>query len=204
MPQSFTNSPSWLTVHRTAVRWSVAVLVAAIGVTWQFLSLDLIERSVTDFPRVADVLMDRLPRVDFGLFGELWFFGLITLFSVWHFRRNWRATPEVLTALGLMYFIRGWFLYLFPIGAPLGSVGAADRLSIWGHEAHAFFPGGHIAILTVLAMFAPLRWLRIVVWVGLLIFGIGTMLAKTHYTMDSVGGILLGYAMATLVRGRRS
>lgn len=194
---------SRLTVHRTAVRWSVAILVAAIGVTWQFLSLDLIERSVTNFPRVSDVLMDRWPRVDFGLGGEIWFFGLIALFVVWHFRRNWRATPEVLTALGLMYFVRGWFLYLFPIGAPLGAAGAADRLSIWGHEAHAFFPGGHIAILTVLAMFAPTRWLRIVLWVGLLVFGVGTMLAKTHYTMDSVGGILLGYAAATLVRGRR-
>jgi membrane-associated phospholipid phosphatase len=101
-----------------------------------------------------------------------------------------------------MYLIRGWFLFLYPIGAPLGAVGADQRISIWGHESHAFFPGGHIAILTIMAMFAPDRWVRCVLWGGLIIFGIGTMLAKTHYTMDSAGGILLGYALAVWVRQR--
>lgn len=184
----------------STVRWSLAISVAAIGVTWQFLSLSLIERSVTIFPRVSDVLMDKFPRIDFGLFGELWFFGLILLFCCFHFRRHWRDTPEVLMALGLMYFFRGWFLFLLPIGAPLGSVGADQRLSIWGHESHAFFPGGHIAILTILAMFAPQRWVRRTIWVGLILFGVGTMLAKTHYTMDSVGGIMLGYAVSIWVQ----
>lgn len=187
----------------TFTRWGLAVIVATIGVSWHFKALSLIERSVTSFPRVTDVLMDRLPRIDFGLFGEVWFFGLILLFAIAHFRRHWRSTPEVLLALGMMYFIRGWFLYLFPIGAPLGSVGADQRLSIWGHESHAFFPGGHIAILTVLAMFAPQRWIRITIWLGLVLFGIGTMFAKTHYTMDSVGGILLGYAVSVWVRRRQ-
>lgn len=183
-------------------RWIIAFLVAGTGVTWNFVALDLIERSVTVFPRVSDVLMDRLPRVDFGLVGELWFFALILLFVIPHFKFQWRKTPDVLLALGLMYLIRGFFLYLFPIGAPLGSVGADARLSIWGHETHAFFPGGHIAILTVFAMFAPQKWVRRTLWTGLIIFGIGTTLAKTHYTMDSVAGILLGYAVSVWVQRR--
>jgi membrane-associated phospholipid phosphatase len=188
--------------RQTITRWIIAIIVAAVGATWQFMSLELIERSVSTWPRVTDVLMDQLPRIDFGIIGEIWFFGLILLFAIDHFRRQWRNTPSVLTALGLMYLIRGTFLYFFPIGAPLGAVGADARLSIWGHEAHAFFPGGHIAILTVLAMFAPQAWVRRTLWIGLVIFGIGTMLAKTHYTMDSVGGILLGYAVSVWVKHR--
>lgn len=186
--------PSWK-------RWTIAVAIATIGVTWQFTSLPLIERTVTVFPTVSDVILDHWPRVDFGWIGEAWFFGLILTFSIVHFRRQWQRTPDILMALGLMYFIRGWFLYLFPIGAPTGAVGPDQRLSIWGHESHAFFPGGHIAILTVLALSSPVRWLRWVLGVGLVVFGLGTMLAKTHYTMDSVGGILLGYAVVMIVRG---
>lgn len=181
-------------------RWIVAVFIAGVGVTWNFVALSLIERSVTTFPSVPDVLMDNLPRIDFGFFGELWFFALILCFVIPHFKFQWRKTPDVLLALGLMYLVRGFFLYFFPIGAPLESVGANARLSIWGHESHAFFPGGHIAVLTVLAMFAPKPWSRHILWAGLIIFGVGTLLAKTHYTMDSVGGVLLGYAVSVWVQ----
>lgn len=183
-------------------RWIIAILAAVVGAAWNFVALALIERSVTVFPRVPDVLMDNLPRIDFGIVGEIWFFGLIALFAILHFKRQWRTTPVVLLALGLMYLIRGTFLYFFPIGAPLGSVGADARLSIWGHETHAFFPGGHIAILTIFAMFAPQQWVRKTLWAGLIVFGIGTTLAKTHYTMDSVAGILLGYAVSVWVQRR--
>ncbi len=190
------SNPSWR-------KWVVAIIIAVIGVGWQFGSLALIERFVTTFPAIPDVLMDHLPRVEFGIVGELWFFGLILLFAIPHFRANWRTTPNVLMALGLMYFIRGWFMFLFPIGAPAGALSAAERFSVWGHESHAYFPGGHIAILTVLAMFAPGTKTRWILWVGLLIFGIGTLLSKNHYTADSIAGILLGYACATLLQRHR-
>lgn len=190
--------------HSPLFRWTMAGLVAAIGVTWHFSALSLIERFVTTWPRVSDILIDHWPRIDFGIYGEFWFFGLVALFCFFHFRDRWRASPDVILALGLMYFIRGWFLFLFPIGGPLGSVGADQRFSVWGHEAHAFFPGGHIAILTTLAMFAPRPWIRNILWIGLILFGFGTMLAKTHYTMDSVGGIILGWAISTWVQQRWS
>lgn len=196
--QSSLNAPT--TPAPSQRRWILAILIGGLGVAWHFTALSLIERLVTSFPSVPDVLMDRWPRVDFGLFGEVWFFGLIALFAVAHFRADWRKTPDVLIALGLMYFVRGWFLFLFPIGAPGGAVGPAERFSVWGHEAHAYFFGGHIAILTVLAMFAPSRLVRRLLWTGLVVFGIGTMLSKNHYTMDSVAGILIGYAIAVWVQ----
>jgi len=191
-------------VYQTIRRWGVATVVAIIGVTWNFYSLSLIERSITTFPPVTDIFMNLFPRVDFGWFGELGFFVLILLFAVPHFWKSWRATPDVLLALGLMYFIRGWFMFLFPIGPPLGSVGADARLSIWGHETHAYFPGGHIAVITVLAMFTSIITIRRLLWVGAVMIGIGTLLAKNHYTMDSVTGIIIGYAVSVWVQRRLS
>lgn len=186
----------------SAREWGVSILVLLIGISWQYLSLWWIERLVDNFPRVSDVLMDRLPRIDFGIFGELWFFGLILLFAIAHFRSQPSTTPRVLRAIGLFYFVRGWFTFLFPIGAPAGAVAAAERLHVWGFETHAFFPGGHIGILTILAMSAPNKTIRRCLWAGTIVFGIGAMLAKTHYTMDSVAGILLAYAVCVWLSHR--
>jgi hypothetical protein len=179
-------------------------VVALGGAAWNIAALSLIERSVVSFPHVTDVLMDSLPRVDFGIYGELFFFSLIMLFSIAHFRRQWQTTPYVMMALGAMYAIRGMFLYFFPIGSPLGSVGAGQRLSIWGHESHAYFPGGHIAVLTILAMHAPTPLVRRLLWAGVVAFGIGSLLSKNHYTMDSVAGVIIGYAISTWSERRRS
>lgn len=180
--------------------WMLAIIVATIGVTWQYSALSLVERFTSNFPTVPDVLMDNLPRIEFGIFGELWFFGLILLFAIPHFRNNWRRTPDVLMALGLMYFIRGWIMFFFPIGMPTGALSAAERLSVWGYESHAYFPGGHIAILTILTLFTLSQKVRAALWIGLVLFGVGTLLSKNHYTADSIVGIMLGYICFRLVR----
>lgn len=182
--------------------WAAGISVAIIGVTWQYLSLQLVERFVTVFPSVPDVLMHRLPRVEFGLWGEALFFGLVLCFVIPHFRYQWRQTPRVLMTLGLFYFVRGWFMFLFPIGAPAGALAPIDRLNVWGYATHAYFPGGHIGILTVLTLLQPQPKLRRLMWLGVAIFGIGTLLSKNHYTMDSVAGIIVAYAMTVWV-GRR-
>lgn len=186
----------------TASLWLLAVLTAAVGVTWQYISLHLVEKFVTVYPSVPDILMNTFPQYFFGLWGEGLFFSSALLFAIPHFRWHWRDTPKVLISLGLFYFIRGWFMLLFPVGAPMGAVSPDVRLNIWGYATHAYFPGGHIGILTILAMnLQEHRW-RWWLWVGIVLFGIGTMLAKNHYTMDSVAGIIIGYAVATWV-GRR-
>ena len=182
--------------------WLIAAAVAAVGVAWQYAALFLVEMHQHTFVGVPDPLLDRWPRIDFGVYGELYFFSLLALFAWFHIRHNWRATPQLIGTLGLMYFIRGWMQLWFPIGPPAGAVGVGQRITIWGHESHAFFPGGHIAVLTIMALLSPVRWVRWALAIGLVLFGLGTMLAKTHYTYDSVTGIMLGYACVLLVRGR--
>jgi membrane-associated phospholipid phosphatase len=186
--------------RRVLRTWSISIITATVGVWWQFYSLALIERYVTSFPTVNDILLEALPLVQFGLWGEAWFFLLIGLFAVDHFRFEWRRTPEVLMTLGTFYFVRGWFMFLFPIGAPTGALDASQRLNIWGHASHAYFPGGHIGILTILTLLTPHRTIRHIMWFGVVVFGLGTLLSKNHYTMDSVAGVMLGAGTVLAIR----
>ena len=187
------------TPNPSARQWILAGIVVAGGVFWQYFSLWLVDRLVTIFPSVSDLLMDRFPVITFGLWGEVLFFGLILVFAIPHFRLYWQDTPRILITLGLFYFVRGWVQLFFPIGAPAGAIDPSQRLNIWGYANHAYFPGGHIGILTILVLNQRVRSLRPWMWIGVAAFGIGTMLAKNHYVADSLVGMVLAYAITVWV-----
>lgn len=170
--------------------FAVLFLIFCLGFHWS--ALLFIDRVVSNYPTVPDVLMDRLPLVTFGVWGELFFVALFALFAYAHFRYNWRATPRVLFQVGLVYFIRALFLIFIPIGPPSGSVPASERISVWGFANHAYFPGGHAGVLSAYAMNLPLRRLRPLYWALVIIFLVGTILNKNHYTADAIGGFLVG------------
>lgn len=180
-----------------------ALTVALLGVALEYAVLISVDRLVDDFPRVSDVLMDRLPLIQFGWVGEALFFSLVAIFAWRFFRRQWRDTPRVLVAIGLYYSLRAIFLLLLPIGSPDGAAPIANRLNIWGFANHAYFPGGHIGILTILTLSVREGTWRRWLWVGVIAFGIGSLLNKTHYAADSIAGIMLGAGVWTWLDRRR-
>ena len=60
--------------------WTASV-VATAGVALHMYALAQIERLVSTFPSVPDVLLERLPYVNFGLPGELYFAAFLALTS---------------------------------------------------------------------------------------------------------------------------
>lgn len=187
--------PDNLTLTNPSRRtWILSILFLLCCLSFHWGALWFVDRAVAHYPTVPDLLMDRLPLMSFGVWGELLFVGLFLLFAIPHFRFNWRATPRVMIQIGLVYFIRAWFLVFLPIGPPAGSIPASERLSIWGFANHAYFPGGHMGVLTAYALNIPVRRLRPLMWSLVIIFAIGTILNKNHYTADVLGGLLVGLA----------
>lgn len=185
-----------------AKHWLLSIVVAIVGVGWQYVSLWWVEKLVTTFPHVPDVLMDKLPRVEFGVWGEVTFLALILTFAIPHFRYHAWDTPRILVTLGLWYFIRGWFMLLLPLGAPLNAVPPEQRLNVWGFASHAFFPGGHFGVLTILALQHQTAHWRRWMWIGIVLFGFGSILSKNHYTIDLFASLLLAYGLTTWVNRR--
>ncbi|HEY2956284.1 MAG TPA: hypothetical protein VGK89_13685 [Candidatus Eisenbacteria bacterium] len=179
--------------------WSAA-LVAIVGVTVHMAALALIERFTASFPSVPDVLLERLPYVDFGVPGELAFALFLVLATIVIVRSRTVTVSAVITQLGLFYAVRGLFLFLHPIGAPADAPSPASRWVIYPFPSHAYFPGGHVGIMTILGLSVRARRWRWVLLSGTALFALGTMLARTHYTVDALAGALLGYAIVTWAR----
>lgn len=178
----------------------LGLLALVAGLALHMAALAGIEHFVRDFPAVPDVVQAALPYVDFGVPGEAAFFAFLVTAAALLFRRQPATVPTVLAQLGLFYAIRGVFLFLLPIGAPPTSPAPDERFVLWPYPAHAYFPGGHTGMMTVISLsVASARWRR-----GLLaatfLFAAGTVLARTHYVADALGGALVGYAVVSWSR----
>ncbi len=175
----------------------VAIFFAGHIVHWS--ALWWVSQLYRAFQATPDPIMDRLPQINFGWYGEALFLLLLAL-AIWTFFGRQRSDlPQLFTIIGIFYALRGVLLFVHPIGTPLGAIDPSMRLNIWGFADHAYFPGGHVGLMTIFAMHLRSRPWRIAFWVGLTVFASGTILAKTHYTVDTLVGIMLGYAITVWV-----
>ena len=182
--------PSWLS--------GGSLLVA--GLLAHMASLQLIEHFITTYPSVPDVFMQRLPYVDFGPPGELCFVAFLVLAVGRLLRSQPETGPAILAKLGLFYMVRGVFLFVMPIGSPADAPPLGSRFVLYPFPSHAYFPGGHVGLMTMLSLSVhDDRWRRSFL-AATALFAFGTLLARTHYTGDAIGGWLLAYAITAWAR----
>ena len=182
----------------------IGLFSLGLGVGWHMAALAIAERSVESYPSIDDVILRVLPRIELFGIGETAFFAYLLLFAVLYFRQQDRDCGRLLASLGLFYALRGFFLLLLPIGPPLDAFDPGDRLTIYPYASHAYFPGGHIGIMLLMAWALRRRPLRIGLTMFALLFGFGSMLTRAHYTADILGGVLLAYAIHRLLEKRES
>lgn len=171
----------------------VLALVGGLGVHMG--ALTLVERFVPAFPPVPDVVHAHLPYVDFGWPGELVYAAFLVAVAVTLLRDPRRPLPAVLAMLGLFYAVRGVFLFLLPIGIPPTAPPLDARFVLWPFADHAYFPGGHTGMMTVLSLSVASRAWRRAFLAVTFAFAVGTLLARTHYAADAFGGWLVGYTV---------
>lgn len=149
-----------------------------------------------DRPKPPDLLFDLLPHLWWMQFVvEAIYVGGAILLGVYAFRReNRRKIPEIIALFGLMEVFRAIIMVLTPLAAPYD---AATHFTVnesvrnWGE-----FPSGHAATMLLFYLIidrdtAPriklaLLWMNVAEVIALL-------LSHSHYSIDIVGGYLLGY-----------
>ena len=175
----------------------VAVMVAAAGLAVHQWLLRLTDLHVDFYPHLADPVLSRLPTLDIDRVGEIGLAAFLAVFSFYHFRRQPERTPLLFVAIGILFAFRGVFLWLMPIGAPQGA--PPDLLQLYPYSNHSYFPSGHVSFISLCAwLSSDVRWRRFFLAVAV-VFGLGTLFAKAHYTADLLGALLLAHGVASLV-----
>lgn len=190
------NAPMSMTMPKTnTVKIFIAIIAGLLGIAVHMAALALADAWVTTFPSMPDVVLAHLPRLNLFLVGEILFAVYLACFGFVVFAYRRCDIPKLLIMLGLFYGVRGLFLFTMPIGAPVDAPPVADRFALYPYPSHAYFPGGHIGLLFLCSFFVPQRKLRRFFLVAAILFGIGSLLTRAHYTGDLLGGVLLAYAV---------
>ncbi|MFC1662565.1 phosphatase PAP2 family protein [Patescibacteria group bacterium] len=173
----------------------LSIFILILGVSWHMAALAIVDSATDHFPAIYDIVIERLPVIDLYGIGELAFFIYLAIFGFIFWRSRWPDLPSIIAMLGIFYGLRGFYLLLIPIGAPFDAPDIASRFVLYPYPTHAFFPGGHIGIMFIMAMMINNKTARYLLMTYVLLFGFGSMLTRAHYTVDIIGGLVLGYAV---------
>lgn len=168
---------------------SVSILLA--GIALHMVALALIDRWVLDYPSINDVILTHLPRYNLFLFGEIAFAVYCFGFGIAYCSRQWRTLPQLLVMVGLLYAIRSVFLFTLPIGSPPDALQLSERYTLYPYADHAYFFGGHAALLYLFALSLKNKRLRAIFLFCATVFVVGSLIARAHYTADIIAGFLI-------------
>jgi membrane-associated phospholipid phosphatase len=175
-----------------ARRWAIVITLGVAAAAATEAASRLIALRFPDRPAAPDLLYGMLPHAPAASYVTLAAMtAMLVLFFAYALRTGPRRIPEYLAVLAVMYLLRAPMLVLTPLAAARdGSV------LTFPFFVNALFPSGHtaLALLLVLLTDAGLAPRLHAAQVVLLAVVIATMLfSRGHYSIDIVGGLLLGY-----------
>lgn len=188
------------TPRADGTRWGIAVGLGVLAAIATMLANLLIVRAFPDAARPDDLLFELLPYVRSARWLTL--VALVLGFGVFLTdlvrRDGWasRRLQVAATTFALMYLLRAGMTVLTPLAAAQG-----DEPFVFSPQQYGMFPSGHTAAITLLLLLTPPEraWARRAQWVALALMVAGLLLARGHYSIDVVGGLLLGYVVAHAV-----
>ncbi|WP_122263400.1 phosphatase PAP2-related protein [Ornithinimicrobium cerasi] len=181
--------------------WGVAAGLGLLALLATSLANSLLAERFADAVRPDDLLFELLPYVRPARW--LTVLALVLGFAILLvdlLRRDLHRLPAVGTVFAVMYLLRAGIMVLTPLAPAQG-----EGPFIFTPQNYGMFPSGHVAAMTLLALLTPVDrpGLRRLQWLLVLLMSAGLLLARGHYSIDVVGGLLLAsFVVHTWRHGR--
>lgn len=177
-------------------RWILGLAMFGIGYWLSALAARSAERYGSTLPSVPDVVLAHVPYRDLYFVGEIFFWVFLALLVARLVLERRFNFSYALFVIGAFSLLRALFLVLLPLGPPLTAPEFSARFHLYPYP-FAYFPSGHVALLTILTLFLKRGWVRWLAWVGVIAFSIGTFFTRAHYSADALGAVVIAYAVYT-------
>lgn len=173
---------------------AVAAAVMLASGMLAFWGSSLIYSRFPDRPRPRDLLFELLPHwPSWQIVVEVIYVAGAVLMGVYVFRHALRRIPEIIAIYGLMEIGRALTMVLTPLAPPYD---AATHIGIEGVRNWGEFPSGHAATFLLYYLIVDERvapGIKRVLLALLFAEVFALIVSHSHYSIDIVGGLLLGY-----------
>jgi membrane-associated phospholipid phosphatase len=182
------------------------VILAGSGL-FCFAVSELIQRLYPNRPIVPDILFTLLPNIPFLAYvTEPIMLGIVILILWYAFGRDRIHLPFYFFSVGINYFMRGALMALTPLGRPTGNLDSYGVAIFINLKQHGMWPSGHMSLVSAVYFLIDGRKYPEFKWAaGILGLAeiVTLILSRGHYSIDVVGGVMLGYiAIALMVPHR--
>lgn len=142
-----------------------------------------------------DPLLAIIPPVNLSA----WIFGIIygaSAFTFFYLLPHPERCLQTLIALALIYTLRIVTLSLVPLDPPVNCLPLSDpiltRFAYGGvMVTKDLFFSGHTAFMFILVLAIQKKWLKLVMFMGLIIIIVMLLFQHAHYTIDILGALIL-------------
>jgi hypothetical protein len=155
-------------------------------------------------PTGSDWLLRRLPVVNVLPMLSWGFFAITIPAAAAAILYYPRRIPFLAFTISVYLVVRAAFVFLSPIGAPVGMVDMrqmdylmAKLLGTWTFMNEFIF-SGHTGIPFLFFMFFETRWLKGFMLAGSLTMAVCVLLSRNHYTVDVLAAYLVTYSIYKL------
>jgi len=176
----------------------ISLVILAIGVSINILSQIYLHNVLStgkSLPILSDLILDNIPYLEiswmYDTFSAIAF--IFTAIYVIH-KRKIKSLPYFIFLFGIFMVLRGVFVILTPFGNPVDFKGSKSIFNGFAKYDLGLYPSGHTGSTFLYALFAKgiYRW---IIGFFCLIIIISLFLARGHYSIDIISGILFSYAI---------
>ena len=149
-------------------------------------------------PMLSDLILDNLPYMNVSFMYDIFCIIPVGLLLIYIFhRKDFDRVPFFMLMIGIFYILRGIFIILTPFGNPPMFEGTDSIFKGFSKYELGVYPSGHagnifmIFLLTRDSIYKKLILFCLVIVVSTL------FLARGHYSIDVLSGIIFAYAIKT-------
>lgn len=169
-----------------------AMLIA--GATASHAASRFIDSRFPDRPFPGDLLFEVLPYVDLGQYvSDLAVFAAILMLAYYGLTRARLEIPKMMSVFATMYLLRAAMITLTPL-APAHGRGAS--FGFVPYIQNGMWPSGHTAATLLCFLLIDRKAaprLKSAAAILVVVEGASLLLARGHYSIDILGGLLLAY-----------
>lgn len=147
-------------------------------------------------PGLPDLILDRIPYWDVDYLYDIFCLaaGIVFVLSIID-KKAYKKVPYFLLLLGIFQTVRGIFIVLTPLGNPPLFDGTQGLFNGFSKYEYGVYPSGHVGAVFMYCLLSENRKYKALLLLFLTVIIISLFLARGHYSIDIISGVLFAYAI---------